>query len=599
MRIPTNFPHLEVSLDVWKRIYILLGKRGICKVEKIERKNLEAIGLSPDFWVIIDALKKWYENKVPTFIGFLLWLVRSRQREDGGWIRKVNIRIAETGVAYRYIQLATLVGETLNTDVHIINTINWLYRNILPEGGFGTSEVDFDVDIGSTARTVRILIQALLASDEIRNQDILNKAMYIIKSAFQIIKKSEVSIDDLICWRPRPFRKNGKCSRGSTFLSALAYLEVLRILKMESNSSLTSKLKSIFNDIFGKKAEAEKYIKNRIISVIKWANQTLPRNISPVEAEIDNLGYLLKILYNAMQLRIISFEDTMIRSLYNRLKETIFQRYNIEIRRRNYYYLAFLLRALSVILLIEQKILGDTNNAEEARRRIIKILNILVGDESIESNLSNRSDTYHLLLIGISIMESIEALEIQSTFIAKEHNEYCNSIYYILYRFPKNPPPFMYDKIIKGISTPSELLYKFANTKFTLKIISFLVKIDILLLPAIFFAQYALLKTLVELNIISAIIDIYNLLASIHDFIIATIISFGIFICWVWIQISMSRRKVTRILMSFGALIISIIFFMSHPLAIYSSTELKVLVGISALTSIIIDAISKYIKKER
>lgn len=569
---------------------LLNGK--ISNVANIRRKDLEKVGLSPDFWIILDAIESWYVNRVPTLVALILWLVRTKQRKDGGWIRRLDTNIAETGIGYRYVQFASMLGETPRSDKYYLGTVKWFYDNILPGNeGYGSNELDYEIEIGTTARTARIFLNAIrnLNKDMLIN---LEQILHIIKGSYRALKKYESNVDEYLCWhhRPQKMRIEGKleaisekCTIGSTLLATLAYLEALELL---SSDDVLDEIKSTIIDVFGE--NATDYLRHAVQRVIKWVVRFYS-SIQVEDIEIDIIYYTLKVFYGALTQRIISIEEirdlleTIISNMLHKLERS---------RSGNFYSLAFFMRALTISTKLTEFLGGFSY--DKLKEKALRILKIYFKDETMKDILKDGFDTYHLLLIGIAILEVLNSFDLrgllptQNRVITKLEKEILSKEYIL----PKNPPPFIMDKLIKKLGSPTEILYKWANNRIALKVISILVAIDILVLPAIAFAQYAILKMFVEIGVYAAIIDVYNALQGGISQTSAIILVGAVFAVWIWLQLLFARNKVFRLLAILSAVVVA---YLSIAGGVFL-WRIDVL-GEVLFLAIIIDAASNYLKR--
>lgn len=156
-KVITNLPHLT-GPGVWRKFFLLSNRGQIPTLARETRDALDRVELPRDHWVVLDAAANWLRHDIPLFVLMALWFLRERQRADGSWFRRPTSGIAETGVAYRYVELATLCGEVWESDISLRRAVQWLESIQLPNGGFPTFILSDTHEVGTTARALRILV---------------------------------------------------------------------------------------------------------------------------------------------------------------------------------------------------------------------------------------------------------------------------------------------------------------------------------------------------------------------------------------------------------------------------------------------------------
>jgi len=154
--IVTHVPHLR-SIAIWRKFYLLSGRGNGLELIQKSRDDLGQVNIPGDHWLVLHLFKNWYKHDVPIPVGMFLWLLRERQVEDGNFARWSNSIIAETGPAFRYVELATLVGETCESDPFLQKAVSWLLSIRLPNGGMPTHAETGHYDSGTTGQTLQAL----------------------------------------------------------------------------------------------------------------------------------------------------------------------------------------------------------------------------------------------------------------------------------------------------------------------------------------------------------------------------------------------------------------------------------------------------------
>jgi hypothetical protein len=442
VKIETNIPHLKSNLGVWRKVYALT--RGhVSNIKNINRGDLWSVGLSPDFWVIIDAVKSW---KVPFHVVMSLWALRERQLNNGGFLRHGELsRYIETGTVYRYIELALLSGETPKDDIYMRRAINWLLEHQLEDGSFPTHETSSIGEVGTTGRTIRILSMAL-QSGACSSPE---KIVHAIKKGLDYLRKKYQRHDDYGWWS-RTERDNEK---GIVGASSLAVLAILSVREFSDKHSINIPFKPP-------------------IEIVEPTLNWLLMNFNEIPGWPESSGECPKIdtTFYALWALLWAWENGILLDFEKiRLKILDALEKHHSLIRGTLYDTSFVLRFLA-LLTKYRKVLGISE--KQLRALIRKYTHRLLSDIGII--FKTDSDTYLMELIGISLLEVEKAMrELEMEEDIKK-----------LYNFPGMPPSFMLKEILEKSKNASDVLYLLINPKTKwrpfISFIDTLVKMDIL-----------------------------------------------------------------------------------------------------------------------
>ncbi|KUH33481.1 hypothetical protein APY94_05820 [Thermococcus celericrescens] len=438
-RIETNVPHLKINLGVWRKLYALTGGY-VDNIEDVSRGHLWSVGLSPDFWVVIDAMKSW---KVPFHVVMILWALRERQLDNGGFLRLGELsRYVETGSVYRYVEIATLAGETLKDDIHMRKAIGWLLEHQLGDGSFPTHEMSSIGEVGTTGRAVRILAMAI----ENEAGQSTEKILKAIERALAYLKERHHQTGKDLGWWPRTERDNG---RGIVGASSLAVLAILKVRELSRRFPLEVPLETVEPTL--------RWLLREFEETTGW-----PESAGEV-SKIDTTFYASWALLWAWESGL-PVEKGKVRSKILDAFEGLHY-----LTRDTLYDTSFVLRFLA-LLVRYRRLLGIEE--ERLRALIRKYLHRLMGE--IGRVFKSDSDTYLMELVGISLLEASKAMK--ELGMNDEVQE--------LRRFPGMPPSFMLKEILEKSSNASDVLYLLIGPKTKWKsfvsLIDTLVKMDIL-----------------------------------------------------------------------------------------------------------------------
>ncbi len=438
-RVETNVPHLKINLGVWRKLYALTGGY-LDNIKDVNRGHLWSVGLNPDFWVVIDAMKSW---EIPFHVVMILWALRERQLDNGGFLRVGELsRYVETGSVYRYVEIATLAGETLRDDVHMRKAIGWLLEHQLRDGSFPTHEMSNIGEVGTTGRVVRILAMAI----ENEAEHSIEKVLKAIERALFYLKEKHHLEGEDIGWWSRTERDNGK---GIVGASSLAVLAILKARELSERFSFRVPIETVEPTL--------KWLLDGFVGVVGW-----PESMGDVP-KIDTTFYASWTLLWAWE-KGLPVEKEKVRSkildAFGRLHY---------LTRDTLYDTSFVLRFLA-LLVRYRRLLGIEE--ERLRTLIRKYLHRLMSE--IGRVFKSDSDTYLMELVGISLLEASKAMK--KLGMKDEVQE--------LRRFPGMPPSFMLKEILEKSSNASDVLYLLIGPKTKWKpfvgLIDTLVKMDIL-----------------------------------------------------------------------------------------------------------------------
>ncbi|QDA31927.1 terpene cyclase/mutase family protein [Thermococcus indicus] len=437
-RVETNVPHLKINLGVWRKLYALTGGY-VDNIEDVSRGHLWSVGLSPDFWVVIDAMKSW---KVPFHVVMILWALRERQLDNGGFLRLGELsRYVETGSVYRYVEIAALAGETLKDDTHMRKALDWLLEHQLEDGSFPTHEMSSIGEVGTTGRTVRILAMAI----ENEAGQSTEKILKAIERALAYLKERHHRSVDLGWWS-RTERDNGRSIVGA---SSLAVLAILKVRELSRRFPLEVPLETVEPTL--------RWLLREFEETTGW-----PESAGEV-SKIDTTFYASWALLWAWESGL-PVEKGKVRS---KILDA-FERLHY-LTRDTLYDTSFVLRFLA-LLVRYRRLLGIKE--ERLRALIRKYLRRLMGE--IGRVFKSDSDTYLMELVGITLLEASKAMK--ELGMNDEVRE--------LRRFPGMPPSFILKEILEKSSNASDVLYLLIGPKTKWKpfvsLIDTLVKMDIL-----------------------------------------------------------------------------------------------------------------------
>jgi prenyltransferase beta subunit len=145
-------------LGAWRRLSLISSDGSLAGLD-IQQLfgRLEEFGIPAHQHPFARTLLSWRQARIPPDAAFALWLIRQRQDADGCIYRLTDSPICEGGPAIRYVQLATAVGEDLQTDSVLRKAVQWLLDQQLSDGSISDLMVTERGEAGSTARTLRAL----------------------------------------------------------------------------------------------------------------------------------------------------------------------------------------------------------------------------------------------------------------------------------------------------------------------------------------------------------------------------------------------------------------------------------------------------------
>ena len=516
-------PHLESGLAPWRKLY-LYSKGDITKLIELSRSDLPSLGLSPDYWPVIKALRSWADSNVPVQVAMMLWRLRSCQEEYGGWRRTPASSVAETGCVYRYIELAALADETPTTDRAMRKAIEWLRRAKLGNGGFptfmGLGEHEYvgdeeDAEVGTTARVVRILSMVAEKAHDESLSPLISQGLSFLKSAVLETKEG-------ICW---PRFKDEKS--GVTGASALA---VLAFLKLRSADSWLKQ--SISRSLGMDLAELDDLVNRALPWFIArqnpdggWGEDQRGKGVQ--KSLIDVTYYVIRILAEARRQNLASEE---IEKALNKAIKWFIGLCKKRTFRRSLYDLAFIVR-LAVFLVERGLVKGE--DSKELMKVLRSSLKKLL--DKIRLTLKPDFDVYCTELIGIAIMEAVRGLGVE-IYTDDPEPVLGQDIKDRMRRLSSLPPVFLREKIFKQSENPSELLYILATRRF-MGLTDLLVSADIVS------SLIGLAVGLLFLFSVSP--DLVNYMISRHPLIVdltlwAIVLASNIL--WLWVKLFTGRR---------------------------------------------------------
>ncbi len=143
---------------IWRRLS-LISDDGSIRGLRDDRLvgQLEDLGIPRHQLGLAHLLQSWQRASVPPDVGLALWLLREQEDGKGCIYRKATIPIEESSPAIRYIQLASEVGETLDTDPTLRRVVRWLFDRQLPDGSIPLIISAGCGETGQTSRSLRAL----------------------------------------------------------------------------------------------------------------------------------------------------------------------------------------------------------------------------------------------------------------------------------------------------------------------------------------------------------------------------------------------------------------------------------------------------------
>ncbi|HDI74897.1 MAG TPA: hypothetical protein ENF55_02975 [Thermoprotei archaeon] len=563
--IKTNIPHLETSLGPWRKLF-LYSKGEITKIAELNRDELPKIGLSPDYWPIIDAVRTWVEYNVPYPVVMVLWRLRTIQEENGGWRRTPMSTAVETGCVYRYIELAALAGETPSTDLAMRKAIYWLTKAILKNGGFPTSreaeELEEDEyfeegsgEVGTTARVVRAL-SIIIDNDPEKAHKVVKN---ILSKSLKFIDKTARETCGKVCW-PR-FSEDPSCVTGATALATIAILELQETL--ERNNVNRESIYEDYNGLLEKARRAVFWLLCTQNSDGSWSEEPGKRG------SVDVTYYVVRAIVDATKRRLVDEEKA--KQALLKAFEWFTEFIKSKEFWRNFYDTAFALR-LAVLFYSVKLVEKDRvkNLLEVVFARFMSMIN-----ETYKSSF----DVYYSELAGIALMETVKALNIA---VYRGGNPVLNKkTFSKLRKFSLLPPAFLSRRILGQTENPSELLY-ILSPKCLMKLTDFLVSADIVssiigTVIGVFFiidVPPEFVKYIMYPNQVSASIFLW----------ILSLLSLTL---WLWMKLSTSRKLKSAVDCIFSFLITLWFFVHYYAIPLFSLKTLRVILFYTVLVDVV------------
>lgn len=127
--------------------------------------GLESVGLPRHHLGLIWTVQSWYTRQIAPDVAFSLWLLREAMHDDGALPHRLGAAREDVGPAIRYVELAWLLGERLDTDPELRKATKWVISQEQSTGGIPPS-LEFPIgETGTTARALRAL--NLLSTDPV------------------------------------------------------------------------------------------------------------------------------------------------------------------------------------------------------------------------------------------------------------------------------------------------------------------------------------------------------------------------------------------------------------------------------------------------
>lgn len=146
----------DLSPEIWARLRLLqLPAGGFGRDDVLD--DLEEFGLPRQEHPFVETLHQWARHDIDPDAAFALWLLRQRQQADGSLLRRGVGPASEISPTIRFVQLATMLGETVETDESIAAAVTWLVRAQLPDGSMPDYIRNRTTEFGTTARALLAL----------------------------------------------------------------------------------------------------------------------------------------------------------------------------------------------------------------------------------------------------------------------------------------------------------------------------------------------------------------------------------------------------------------------------------------------------------
>lgn len=405
-------------------------------IKEVERGDLWSVGLSPDFWVIIDAIKSW---DIPFHVVMILWALRERQLENGGFLRLKELSgYVETGTVYRYIELALLAQEDPDKDFHMKRAIKWLQEHQLKDGSFPTHETSSVGEVGTTARAARML--AMVVDRGWSDEWIIHS----IQKAMDYLRRKHHREGNLGWWH----RTERDGERGIVGASSLAVLAILKAKGLANRFSVEIPTETVE-------------------PTLRWLLQEFdergwPESTGEV-SKIDTTFYASWALLWALEEGFNVDSEKVRKKVIEALDGLHY------LTRGTLYDTGFALRFLALVTRYKETL----GAREELLRALIrKYLHRL--KREIGRVMKSDSDAYLMELLGITLLEVRDAMK--ELGMEEELRE--------LRRFPGMPPSFMLKEILEKSSNASDVLYLLISPRTRWKpfisLVDVMVKADIL-----------------------------------------------------------------------------------------------------------------------
>jgi hypothetical protein len=139
----------------WRRLSLLSRDGTLLGIDsRVMVGRLEQLGIPRHQHGFARGLQSWHQSRVPPDVALALWLLRLRQEKTGEFLRFAHTPTLESGPAIRYVQLASTLGESTETDYVLRSAAKWIETQILPDGSLPDQTVLARGESGTSARAL-------------------------------------------------------------------------------------------------------------------------------------------------------------------------------------------------------------------------------------------------------------------------------------------------------------------------------------------------------------------------------------------------------------------------------------------------------------
>lgn len=143
---------------IWQRLSLISSDGTLSGFRDAELVGqFEELGIPRHQLQLAHLLQSWQQARVPPDVAFALWLLRQQHTTFGCLYRRAHIRVEESSPAIRYVQLASALGESRDSDPTLHDMVQWLLDHQLPDGSIPLIVAAGHGETGQTSRTLRAL----------------------------------------------------------------------------------------------------------------------------------------------------------------------------------------------------------------------------------------------------------------------------------------------------------------------------------------------------------------------------------------------------------------------------------------------------------